>query len=434
MRSITFGLVLVLSACGSTSGDTSKRDAASPRGTGGSGGSSAAGAEDAIATVVGTCNDLPAAGTWQNITPPQLKVATWCTPQWNAVCPGPEETNDAGRLGTYGTNAFVLDPSHPGTVYLGTSSLGIWKSTDCGSTWVHVNTGQNGTMLDKGRNWTMLIDPGNSDVLYTVAGYGQGGIYQSTNGGVDWTQVLPKNILDMTSGGFMEKITMDPTNSSHLLAGFHADCTGTPLPGATPDSSGGWGCLAESIDAGTTWTVTTSAVPWSGLDGPGQTMVDAKTWFYATNGPEGLWRTTTGGVSVAGQSAWTKVFAGSVNGSVYVAKNGAYYAGGGSVIWSADLGLTWKAISNSPNSTSFNGSTPMVDDGTTLYVGSTSATYWTTPNSATPGPFTMIASSPSLAITTLTGGSPAAYVDYEGAHHLLYSSNMVTGFWRFVTE
>jgi hypothetical protein len=219
-----------------------------------------------------------------------------------------------------------------------------------------------------------------------------------------------------------------------LLAGFHADCTGTPLPGATPDSSGGWGCLAESVDAGMTWTLTTSATPWSGLDGPGQMMVNAKTWFCGTNGSQGLWRTTTGGVSVGGQPAWTRVFSGSVNGSVYIAKNGTYYSGGNNVIWSSNLGVTWTAIPNSPNCTSVNGSTPMIDDGTTLYLGSKSASYWKTPDSNPGGPFTMISSTPSTPMSKAIVESAAAYLDYDAAHHLLYSSNIDASFWRFVTQ
>jgi hypothetical protein len=398
--------------------------------------------------VVGGCSDLPGAGTWQNITPPTLDIAEWCTP-YNGTCPQPGDTAN-GQIGTYGTNAFVLDPIHRGTVYLGTSSLGLWKSTDCGSSWVHIDTGTDAATIDAGRNWTMLIDPTNSQVLYTVAGYGQGGVYKSTNGGVDWTQILTQNILDATGatpcastadqevcggfGAFMEKITMDPTDNLHLLAGFHSDCAGTtPLPGATVDSAGGWGCLAESIDGGTTWTLTTSAIPWSGLDGPGQTMIDAKTWFYGTNGPDGLWRTTTGGVSVGGAPAWTQVFDGSVNGSVYVATDGTYYSGGGNVIWSADSGLTWTAVPNSPGPPSVNGSTPMVDDGTTLYLGDGSAMYWTAPLASPGSAFASIASTPATPVNASTE-SPAAYVDYDASHHLLYSSNLGGGFWRFVTQ
>jgi photosystem II stability/assembly factor-like uncharacterized protein len=383
------------------------------------------------AQTIQSCDNLPASGTWQNITPPSLGYAEWCAP-YNGTCPQPG-TSANGQIGTYGTNAFVLDPSNAGTIYLGTSSLGIWKSTDCGSIWTHINTGKNAAVLDAGRNWTMVVDPINSQILYTVAGYGQGGIYKSTNGGVDWEQILPQNIIDSTGMAFMEKITMDPTNNQHLLAGFHTDCTGTPLPGAMTDSNG-WGCFAESTDAGATWTLTTSASAWSGLDGPGQTMVDAKTWFYATNGPQGLWRTTTGGVSTDGKPAWAQVYSGSVNGSIYIAKNGTYYAGGNNVLWSKDLGLTWAVIPNSPNVTSINGSTPMTDDGTTLYVGSNSANYFTTPDKSPGGPLTMISSTPSIPQSSAAEESPAAYLDYDDAHHLVYSSNLDGGFWRLVTK
>jgi hypothetical protein len=30
--------------------------------------------------------------------------------------------------------------------------------------------------------------------------------------------------------------------------------------------------------------------------------------------------------------------------------------------------------------------------------------------------------------------SPAPYLDYDAAHHILFSSNLDGGFWRFVTR
>ena len=87
-------------------------------------------------------------------------------------------------MGTYGTGAFVLDRKNPGTILLGTSSLGLWKSIDCGSTWAHVDTGTNAAAIDGGRNWTMVMDPTSSQVLYTVSGYDAAGVFKSTDGGV----------------------------------------------------------------------------------------------------------------------------------------------------------------------------------------------------------------------------------------------------------
>jgi hypothetical protein len=374
--------------------------------------------------VVGDCSNLPSAGTWENVTPAALNMGEWCIP-YTTGCPNPGVSTGT-QIGTYGTHAFALDPNNPGTVYLGTSQLGFYKSTNCGSTWVHIDTGAGSDDLDKGRNWTIVIDPTNSSVLYTTSGYDKGGVYKSTDGGVSWTQVLTANVMQVAT--FIEKITMDPTNSQHLLVSFHETCKGTPLPGAMTDGMGGWACLAESPDAGKTWSLTTSGMAWAGTDGPGQTMVDSKTWFYGTNGSNGLWRTTTGGVSPDGtSSAWTKVFSGTVNGSVYKATNGVYYVGGSLTGWSTD-GISWQTIPNSPGGLSHNGSTNMVDDGTTFY-GANGSAYYTAPLAAGALTFSKMASSAPLT----SAGSTVAQLDYDKSHHILYSNNLSGGFWRVVT-
>ena len=59
-------------------------------------------------------------------------------------------TQYSGLIPTFGTTDFVIDPTNSGTVYLGTSSLGIWKTTNCGSSWVHINTGNYGTDVNGG--------------------------------------------------------------------------------------------------------------------------------------------------------------------------------------------------------------------------------------------------------------------------------------------
>jgi hypothetical protein len=295
-----------------------------------------------------------------------------------------------------------------------------------------------------------MIDPTDS-AIYTVAGYGQGGVFKSTDGGVNWAQILTQNVLDATGatpcstspdpdvcgnfGGFVEKLSMDPTNSQHLLASFHSDCAGTtPLPGATVDSKHGWGCLAESTNAGQTWTLTTNAVPWLGSDGPGQMMVDAKTWFYATNSCPGIYRTTTGGVSPDGtSSAWTEVYSGCASGSVYESSKGVFYSGGNDILWSAD-GIGWMTMANSPATSSLNGSIPMIDDGTTFYVGGALG-YYTAPVSSGVLALTQIASTPVTSVPkSPVEVAPTAYMNYDAAHHVLYSSNLDGGFWRYVSQ
>lgn len=413
------------------------------------------------ATPAGGCS-AGTAGVWQNVTPSQLAVGTWCIPQGTQACPEAGQTGNTGQLATYGSNAFVLDPSHPGTVYLGTSSLGIWKSTDCGAdgSWTHVNTGTLGSALDAGRNWTIVIDPTNSAIVYTVAGYGQGGIFKSTNGGVDWAQILSADIMTATTG-FMERITMDPTDHTHLVASFHTNCTGTAPAGArvvantgsdptdvtlvtapTPTGMGtdyqGWGCLAESHDSGASWALTPGAWPWSGGDGPGQTMVDTNTWFYGTNSGDGLWLTTN--ADSAGGPTWTEVqLPGAPSpteqfsaGGVYIATDGSFYTSGTfQVIHSTD-GLHWTSVSQeyAPAPFSVNGSISIVDTGKTLYACNSGNSASLSPSWYFTAPLSP-ASDLAQATTTpmLEGG---AYLAYDPVNDILYSSNMTGGFWRLV--
>ena len=493
MRPIVYGaLGLLLAACGATSSGSHSAPDASGDGSipadgldassqqtdssppGDSSTTDSAPAMDSPVVPVASCSGT--AGTWQNITPPELNMSNWCSVNFSTCNVG---ANDGGEVGTYGTTDFLIDPTNSGTVYLGTSQLGIWKTTDCGASWVHINTGNNGTdvnggsvagsLLDGGRQWTMLMDPTNSKILYATAGYGAGGIFRSTDGGVDWSQILPTSIMSRTQyAGFIEKITMDPTNHLHLLASFHTICTGTALPGApiadnannvsvvsttnsTPTGTGtnyqGWGCLAETTDGGTTWSLTTSAYPWVNSDGPGQTMVNASTWFYGTNGPQGLWRTTTGGVAVNGAPAWTQVnlyttAAGATQpldatiGSVYVAQDGSFYSGGNYAIVHSKDGINWTQLSGqyAPALGSQNGSSPIVDTGTTVYITG-SGSNWSAPVSTVQG-YASTAPTSGL-FTKMTSPAQAAgglWIKYDPVNHMLYTSNNLTGFWSLKTQ
>jgi hypothetical protein len=493
MRPIVYGaLGSLLVACGaSSSGSDSAPDASSDRAVpmGDLDASSPSGDSstpvdsspldspppmDASPPRVPTCS--AGVGSWQNITPPDLDMSNWCSVDFSACNVG---MNPSGKVGTYGTTDFLIDPANSGTVYLGTSQLGIWKTTDCGASWVHVNTGNKGTdvnggsvagsLLDGGRQWTMLIDPTDSQTLYATAGYGAGGIFRSTDGGVDWSQILPTSIMSRNQyAGFIEKLTMDPTDHLHLLASFHTLCIGAALPGApvvdnsssvsivsmtssTPTGNGtsyqGWGCLAETKDGGTTWSLTTSGYPWVNSDGPGQSMVNATTWFYGTNGTQGLWRTTTGGVAVNGAPAWTKVnlyasAAGATQpldsaiGSIYVAQDGSFYSGGNYAIVHSTDGINWTQLSGqyAPALGSQNGSSPIVDTGTTVYVTG-SASNWSAPVSTVQA-YKSTAPTSGLFTKTTSPAQAAGglWIKYDPVNHMLYTSNNLTGFWRLKTQ
>ena len=351
----------------------------------------------------------PTPGVWENITPSQLQRANWCWPAWNDACPAPGQTSAAGKVSTYGTNAIAVDPSNTATVYMGTSSLGLWKSTNCGADWTHISTGKHGTDIDNGRNWSLVIDPTNSQVLYTTAGYATGDVYKSTNGGVDWQPTLTADVKKTLAGGFINTIAMDPTNPQHLLVSPHGGCVGVAK------------CLGETTDGGTTWKITQGPAGWN--EGDGLNMIDSSTWFYES-AFSSIWRTTNAG------GTWTVVSSGA-SGSIYRGGDGSFFTcGGGHVIHSAD-GVTWSPLSKSPScGGNANGCAMITGDGQKVIVSNG--------NGGTPpgGFFAKALESdlntwPSLnSPSDMTNGGIS--IAYDKDHQILYSSDYVSGMWRLV--
>jgi hypothetical protein len=359
--------------------------------------------------VVGACDGLGAVGAWEEITPSGVQL------------PGPMDA-------AYGVNAFIVDPNNAGTVYLGTSEQGIWKSTDCGATWVHINTGTSGPtcgwdgktcaqVLDTGRQWTMAIDPYDSNVLYANNGFGQytAGLLKSTNGGVDWKQIWPPpNAPPQIDGAsdFVGSLQMDPSNHDHLVIDFHSNCT-TPYVSL---------CLGESMDAGETWRVV-NGDPAMGMfsahDSRNYILDDSSHWLFAAAGS--LWHTADSGAS------WKKISDQTFHGELHRGKDALYLGGLSGILRSVD-GVDWSLI---PNSGQIIGG--LVSDGEKLYASSfascfewgkdlqvyetaseSDTTQWTT--FASPG---------------MTQGGALAF---DSDHHILYSSNCQQGFWRVRTQ
>ena len=347
------------------------------------------------------------AGAWENITPPDVSLDI-------------DASTGAGR--NYGTNAFVIDPNDSATLYLGTSGQGIYKSTDCGATWAHVNTGRNGAVLDKGRQWAMLIDPTDPTILYANSGYGpQNGIFKSVNGGVDWDQILAPDVAkNFIYGGFVGGIAMDPSNHAHLILWPHFNCCDDA--GTTCNDN----CVLESRDSGGSWTRLEVKGGTAG-EGYGMMMVPdtssptlSKHWFLAeTYG--GLYETTDEGVS------WHLVA--NANGyaypSIYADPNGSYYVPAAfNVIESDSGGSSWTPIAGSPGADIITG-TP-----TTIYTGSGGCT------TVAAKPFQPFSSAPvsdptkwtTIASPAIASGPSA--LAYDQDHHLLYASACLGGFWR----
>src|ERR1700734_2727604 len=105
---------------------------------------------------------------------------------------------DSQPVGSIG--AIAVARSDPRTIYVGTgesdirsnlaSGIGVYKSTDGGSTWTHIG------LEDTRQISRIVVDPRDSNVVYVGAlGHAYGpneerGVYKSVDGGAHWNKVL----------------------------------------------------------------------------------------------------------------------------------------------------------------------------------------------------------------------------------------------------
>jgi hypothetical protein len=383
---------------GSPGGSMASGGTGTPAGGAGSGGSGVGGS-GAPPHIVKACDELPAEGVWEEITPPVMPLAG------NEPCP-------------YG-GAFVMDPQDPTTLYVGSCNQGIWKSSDCGASWQHINTGKNGAVLDGGRQWTFSIDPVDSKVLYANSGYGKmsNGAFKSTDGGVNWEQLWPPTQADLAKVveyNFVAQVVMDPSDHEHLLITFHAKC-------AAPHSEA---CFGESHDAGASWKLIDGQADWAGGEGQFIYFLDSSsTWLWGSQS-NGLWRTENAGVSW--KPVTDKMAQGHGAGQMYRAADGVFYLPVlGGILRSPD-GITWTLV---PDSGSVMAG--LTGDGMTMWA---SRGFPWDPSDKLYLPFWSSAESDGQTWKQLDSPklSNGGALRYDADHHILYSSNLGAGFWRVV--
>ncbi len=356
--------------------------------------------------LVGVSTNAPisTAEIWQQIGPePSLGIAGF-----------------SGRI-----NSIAVDPQHSGTVYLGVSGGGIWKTTDSGANWaaltdqqaslatgavavdptnantVYVGTGEANQSVDSyhgvgvlkstdaGNSWTIASDnfqsngfgnvfgslavsPANGSLL--LAGHGSG-IYRSTNGGQTWTHVL---VGTTSYAVFFDK--QNPTTAYAALGGIFGD----PANG-----------VYKSTDSGVTWKSImgsgTTALPTKNLgrinlvEDPNQSgvlYVSISNCCAPFSGVIGIFKSADGGLS------WTQLtpppdccdwYRNLI--AVSPKNSNTLFVGGFGLYRSQDGGQTWAAMAGTHpdmHAMTFSG------DGSTLYLGNDggvfSSTDFETPN------------------------------------------------------
>jgi photosystem II stability/assembly factor-like uncharacterized protein len=291
---------------GGTSGSGGASGKGGPPGNGGASGGGGAsvdggkmgsgGIVGADASTGGPCGSIPARGTWD-----AASVSPVAAP------PGEPGYQFKGK-----SVSVVVDPFDTAKVWLGTGEYGLYQSTDCGASWKHVSTGTNGSQIDKSTLWSMAVDPVNKGTIYTVAAYGAGSVWKSTNGGVDWVDLFPNQTKFQYN--FANNVSMDAHDPQHLVTMSHGSCD---------DFSNG--CLTETFDGGKTWPNRASLPkPWG--ERGGVDVIDKTTWILGYGG-DGMYVTTDNGKS---WKQTTQRGAGDATGEFSIlplapAADGAYY-------------------------------------------------------------------------------------------------------------
>lgn len=314
--------------------------------------------------------------TWQPLTDDQVSLATGCITidpnDHNTIYAGTGEanlscgiyfgagilksTNAGSTWSVLGSSTFsnssvskiIVNPADSNILWASNSAAaggfvcavpsstrGVWKSTDAGSTWLQtLGTAQTGT----GASTTeLVIDPSDNSILYAAV-YASG-IWKSTDGGLDWNKLT----AGLPAGGFGRgELAIDPNNASIVYAAFSDINTGSHF--------GNY----KSTDKGATWT--TLPKPAGGTC-MGASLADICT--YST-GPYG------------GQ-CWYDFFL-SMN------KDGVLWEGGMGIFRSTNGGINWTSVC--PSTVHVDQHAVEFNSGGKVYVGNDGGVFSTSDNGA----------------------------------------------------
>jgi len=326
---------------------------------------------------------------------PASTTGIWiCTPDgglWNTTNSGSNWTTNTDQLGVIGNSDVVFSPTSAQTMYMATGdgdagdsySLGIFKSTNGGSTW-----GASGLTwaVSQGRKiYKMLINPSNANVLFAAT---TAGLYRTTNAGATWNVVQTGSFTDIEykpgDTTTIYGVTKSFYKSTNGGASFTVVTNGLAASGSvdrlaiavTPANAAyvyvvagsaandGFYAFYQSTNSGTSFTSMATApnlLGWAsaGNDTGGQGWYTLSIAASPTNANEvvvggvNIWRTTNAGTNWTLFGQWTGSGAPYVHADIHdlIYKDATtIYAGtDGGIFNTANSGSTWNAINGTMN-------------------------------------------------------------------------------------
>ncbi len=175
---------------------------------------------------------------------PTLKSAS--TLSWSCLGPSSRPSGSSAQIGRGRIKCIWVDPSDFDHILIGANSGGLWETNNGGTNWnCLTNTTMTGGVFD------IAVDPNDNDVIYIVTGLKLGprgtigmsgnyslGIFKSTNGGSSWSK-LNINTLE---GEYFDGVLIHPTNPAILYAMSSHKVYKTTNYGST------WSATSLSID------------------------------------------------------------------------------------------------------------------------------------------------------------------------------------------
>ncbi len=253
---------------------------------------------------------------------------------------------------------IVINPANPNEI-LACGVSGMYKSTNAGTTW----TKQLDSLF-----WDMVQDPVNPNIIYAATGWvsnandGYANIYKSTNFGASWN-LLSTGIPQQGSVQRI-KLAIAPSDNNYI----YALCC--------DDVSGFYG-IYQSTDAGVNWTYKPAALnileAGQGTSPGGQGTYDLALLVDATNknkihtGGINLWGSVDGGTTFDPSSHWTLNYGPTlhgdihfiaqqpITGDIFVCSDGGLYKTNALQIdtWYSNWTTNWTKMNNGIQVTSF---------------------------------------------------------------------------------
>jgi photosystem II stability/assembly factor-like uncharacterized protein len=192
-------------------------------------------------------------------TPPAESTVERSTNNWTFKAPVRTTDIDGTTFVTWQTNIYSVDiaPSDANIVYAGGETGGIWKTTDKGLNWTHLTA-----QLVHGSIPAIKVHPTDPDIVYAATG---GRILKTINGGAIWATVYTASSLRVNA------IAISPANPDIVFAASNFG-------------------LLRTIDGGMNWTNVHTNNSWDVDIKPG----DANTiWCIRDNGNGADFRIST---------------------------------------------------------------------------------------------------------------------------------------------